>query len=653
MRNAQAPQRRRAGLGRSLCAVGLALLCAVALSGCKDSDVLTEKIVGDPGQYEVDYSLPPVSINDPSAPISDGYEHEDDAEEESNLDIEESDPLYDEDTPTSDAPVESNSQAPYASNSPATSGASQEGAGSGSSSGDSSGSGAEADGQGAAEAPSQGADDPDPEDEEDPGPEDEADPGKGPDANPDDPGDEDNKNVGPAEPGKGVVISDPENGGYDELPYANKIAAAGPYATMVQALGGKGSLAAANASWLGDVQAKGAFPGELDGVAAISEWGDGTGMNDATVQAIIDSGADTYIYSNTYGMLSTAQAATLSNAGVNVVAMPTVGVSDAQDSDIQLAVELIGELLEKSETGALDAKAMAAEWNRQHAQAMQDTLRAGEGRPATLILDGYSYNWWYQGHNGVGGNGGQISDSSSRFYTTYIDSWGDVPAGYNGFRATNRFRVWPSTEWAPDDPVGESVADFRADGVGLTPLASGKVDTHYQLYQYYLQYAGLVDTSVGFLSRNDHSDVHFALGGCWCLWGTPNSSAAETGSALFSLGDDAFPVLFVRDMNIAEKVRASAARIDRDALQVGLYNYGKDYQILVMPEGVAGNWADGTFESFLMAPWAYAGAQAALDGNADTSDCEPYIANFYTWFYRCEGNAPVSYNAVLTAVCGR
>lgn len=63
----------------------------------------------------------------------------------------------------------------------------------------------------------------------------------------------------------------------------------------------------------------------------------------------------------------------------------------------------------------------------------------------------------------------------------------------------------------------------------------------------------------------------------------------------------------------------------------GIYNVGQEYDVSVVPQGLAGSWAEGTIESFLLSSWVQ-------DKYYDTSNCASYVQQFYKYFYRYSGS---------------
>ena len=111
----------------------------------------------------------------------------------------------------------------------------------------------------------------------------------------------------------------------------------------------------------------------------------------------------------------------------------------------------------------------------------------------------------------------------------------------------------------------------------------------------------------------------------------------DSSAGYVCLGDSDYPYILVRDSSMADPICRSAAIARPSALEVGFYNVGQNYGVAVVPCGVAGNWADGTFESFLLAPYLYClyHNHDASSYHVDASYANKYVNNFYSQMYRC------------------
>lgn len=653
----------------------LLLVFAMLLTatGCRYSNVLTEKIIEAPNVAEIDYSLDPMRVENPNQESANQNTDYESSDAERQGDPEESLPDYTQDSPTveTETAQQEHSDQPYEEGEASEGGESDDNDGSASNADPARGTDGGAKDEGGNDGPVAGADEGDQEkvDEPttvtvDPNPV----PGDDPQTVDNEPVDNggnestDNTwnpgtgNVGGGDGGKDADKGQTYNDGtFAQLPQNNsKIAAAGPYATIVQSLGGRGALAATNQKWLDDLPygayGKGSDDSELVDVVGIPSWGDGASMDDATIQAIIDSGAEVVITSDSYGGVSTdAQARALNEAGVNVVVLPPIGMPDALDGDVQTCVEVTGELLKDAGSDIqYDAKAMAAEWTRLHDQAIQNTLTANGGyTPFVSALE--TQNKILQG---LHGSEREFDGPSSRqYYASYIDYWLDADSlvGLDGDGAVSdsdqnwRHSQWvyPYTEWG----VGTIGVDWSdsycrfdvSNGLGLyiamsTPREAAR--SSYAIIDYYLQCGGVCDEyagaqyssgTVGF-TYYPYGTTCVVAGNAWIKFG---QGASETR---ILPGDEASPYILVRDKSIAQNVYASATRpADKDAAIIGAYDFGQAYGVAVIPSGIGGSWADGTFESFLLAPWAYCMYQPV----ADLRDCDGYVESFYAEFYRC------------------
>jgi hypothetical protein len=97
------------------------------------------------------------------------------------------------------------------------------------------------------------------------------------------------------------------------------------------------------------------------------------------------------------------------------------------------------------------------------------------------------------------------------------------------------------------------------------------------------------------------------------------------------IGDADFPAVISRNEEYARKIRKSAEKDD------GFYNVGQDYDVYVLPEGLAGSWADGHVESFLAAPWAY----GMFQEGGSPARAAVYADSFYRTFYRTNDSGSI------------
>lgn len=615
--------------------IALLALLAIAVSlsfvGCRDSDVLTQKIIDAPGVSEIDYSLDPVRTDVPESDredISNMYEQESQSRDH---DKQQNQPEYQQDNPTTDQTAD---QQPYSRtvnpNGQATEGGKADG-----SSGDAiDPSGNEANGGSASEEgesndigagnvdessvegnPEQEPNQDQPESPagqtiqienpdltDEPQPEDDSpSPEQGQNA-----GSNDNTwNPSPSENGggageekQGATYAD---GTYDTIPSVGKIAAAGPYATIVQSLGGRGALAAAPQQWIDDLPS-GAYDNgsELIDVKGVAAWGDGKQMTDAAVQEIIDSGAEVVLTSSTYNVMSQDQANALNAAGVDVLVVPDIGIESAQDTDIVMTVDVIGELLKGAGTSIqFDSKQAAARWKSMHNLTLEACL-ANNGGYTCAQWDTALENYIYQGIDYIAEQSRISNVSVNHVFVAIVDFWADGP--------------------------GVGLSNYA--GISGTPGSFNLVD-------YYFQYAGAHRGSTATTTYlGDKTGARMKVD-----MRVPKST--DGWSPMYNPDGLSTPVVIARDERIAANVAAYAG-VDGSE-----YNLGYDYTVFVMPEGVSGSWNDGNFESFLVAPWAY----SILRGSG-TSQADQFVNDFYWTFYRSGASALVSgYGVVVQARC--
>ena len=443
----------------------LACLLAFTLSSCRESDALTEKIIGAPYEYETDYSLTPTAFDNPEAAQTDRTSQRETEEAQREDTWEENQPQYSsEDTTTTEETRTTVETQTLSSDLEASEGSTQTDEGDesitgGSLTGGTQSSGDQDDSSSAAggdEETSRGQtivvnssssstsqeedNDSDIENDEQEDQDESWDPGTG----------SSGTGGGSSTTGGTYVEGDITSG---NLPYVNSIAAAGPYATIVQALGGAGALAACDADWYNSLADEAfSYKSELSDTTVISAWDGGASMNEATFQAIVDSGAEAVITSASYGDIDQDWAERFNEAGIDVIELPVLGVTDVMDSDIETCVVAIGALLARAGSNiAYDADAMADLWVELHDAALDNTVDANGGY-TTYLMDGYSWDILFDGVGSfVSVNATHITRSSSnRFYTTVVDSWTESSESLitdtgtvSSYPYDRAFNVWP------------------------------------------------------------------------------------------------------------------------------------------------------------------------------------------------------------------
>lgn len=431
--------------------------------------------------------------------------------------------------------------------------------------------------------------------------------------------------------GPGVASGGTEN--EPLLEDVHTVAATGQLALIVQMLCGDGPLVAADESWLARMGSSGAFADEgLEDIATC--WsGDGTEAGSADVSALISVHPDAVLLSSDASGLAQAEIDQLLSAGISIQWIPfNLGSADIVDDDIVKAVQMVGEVMRSASSAGYtqySAPDMAEAYVTYHDQLIDSYVNANGGY-SYLVAGGASYGFIYQGTSSTGISTTQLS--SNRITTAFIDSWTTLSvASISSQRTYGEARMKYLAG-------SENVLDC-SDGIGLSAYGS---TGNFMLIDYYLQCGGVVDNAyegprpayasdgssrpytviAGSFSELDGAASIMQRSRPSALWFSETGDSSSSTSWK-TVGDSSFPGIIVRSQEIAQSVLGSAAKAN------GLYNVGQPYQVYVVPEGLAGSWADGTIESFLLTGWAN-GCFAQ-----DMSVCTQNIAAFYSSFYRC------------------
>lgn len=465
---------------------------------------------------------------------------------------------------------------------------------------------------------------------------------------PDNTGDEGGQGLG----GTGKVYN--ATGTYLELPEGvDAIAAVGQYATIVQMLAGEGGLAACDSEWKSAVSKKGLFPDE--GVNDLPTVWSGSAEDGYTLdlEALLKVRPSVVLADGLQVKLTNKQMDTLNQAGIDVVTVPELGSTDTSDDSILQAVQLVGQLLKDSSLVTYDTQAAAEAYVSMHDSVIETCLKANGGYTVKMI-GGTTYSYIYQDPSGKGKGTSTSNLSGTMFSTAFIDSW------TTSLKTTSK----ANRSYSSATPLyldGETMDS--STGAGLSVRVSSN---SFALMDYYFQVAGVVNNSYdGARPRNASSGKslpYLVVPGAYAslisgnetakltmrnapsaLWYSPTS---YTGSSPWvTVGDADFPYLLVRSEDYAKKVTASAGKVN------GLYNVGQSYQVVVVPQGICGSWADGTVESFLLAPWTF----CMFQEEGDLAECTSMVNSFYETFYRCAegtGSSLVSdYKQVYEATC--
>lgn len=431
-----------------------------------------------------------------------------------------------------------------------------------------------------------------------------------------------------------------------ELPEdISSIAAAGQYATIVQMLAGEGGLVAADSTWISNVQSTGAFPDEGVEELAVGWSGDDATGYTADVDALIAADPDVVLTDGVKTALSEDEQARLLAAGINVVTVPELGKTDTADDAIVSAVTVVGELLSTATGLQYDTSAMADQYLEMRANAINQCLEANGGYSYKMI-NGTPYRGIYQGTSATGTDTTELS--SNRYTTAFIDSW-----TYSITASSEAVRRYGNASLYLDGMTLDS-----SDGAGLSATNSSQ---NFMLIDYYLQVSGVVNNayegakpvSSGAESTlpylvvpGDTRNIITSTTGAAsrtapsALWYSPSSSS--TGSEWVAAGSSSFSTVLTRTEEMAQSVVTSANKTN------GLYNTGLPYVVRVVPSGLCGSWADGTIESFLLAPWAY----CVFQGGGDLEVATSYVNDFCSMFYRCGADSVIqNYSTAYSALC--
>jgi ABC-type Fe3+-hydroxamate transport system substrate-binding protein len=208
-----------------------------------------------------------------------------------------------------------------------------------------------------------------------------------------------------------------ENGDTVTLPETvNKVVAAGDAAIIVQMLGGKDILAATSSDVLSNSLASSAFSAEGIGKAQKYWDGDGTTqMSAANFTKLLTMKPDVCVTVSGSGSFSDSQIAKLKEKKIAIVTLPKMNTY----SNIVRAVKVTGNLIgdRSSESGGINAKELAAEYEDYSKDLLAKVQKKSGGR---FTWDSTDYN------NDIAINGtkkysGQTTSNGK--YTLYISGW--------------------------------------------------------------------------------------------------------------------------------------------------------------------------------------------------------------------------------------
>ncbi len=458
--------------------------------------------------------------------------------------------------------------------------------------------------------------------------------------------------------GKTEVETNDLTGKYTETPKVNSVAAFGEYAVIVQMVGGKNALAAADKDMLSS-DFKKVFADE--GASNIVEgWSDDGSAKKINVKAIIKSGAQTILVdSSSYQeSMNEADRKTLKKAGVTFSIMPRLSNS----TYIKQAVDKVGTMLSESKDigNAEKTENIAEQYSDFHDDVVQKCIDANDGKLAGSTV--------YENKNP---RASKYSFNSSAHYTLLIDKY-DSSAEFTGkFAGT----------WTPS-----------CDGIGICTYGYADTPT-----SFYIQAGGLINNAADKGSSSDSGTIpawqfsnnimnfkkskwKYSSTGEFAK--TSDVVASAWGQVLFttdvdqdgngvgaSFGTETFPTIITGSKSIkkaivnnSKKANGAYHPYDRESAPGGS-SFGKKIgssicyssigvdgansgntntfsngqisssSVHVNPHGLFSSWTAGSVESFLEAAWV----NDDVEGNKTTVGVSSLVKEFYQTFYRYDG----------------
>lgn len=468
--------------------------------------------------------------------------------------------------------------------------------------------------------------------------------------------------------GKQARKADPTRVAYDssdptqETPSVSKIAAFGTYATIVELVGGKGSLVATDADTLSSD-----FSKVFDTSKVAKGWSDGGSIGKMNVEKIVSSGAEVILATNSSYLegLSNSDFGKISKAGIKVVVMRPMTTSQY----IKKNVTTVGKMLDGSSAGehAAQASERASDYCDFHDRVLSACIQANGGSYAgkTVFQSG--------NRSDVDASG---TDADKSAYTLLVDGY-DKNARYTG-------TSFGSANWAPARGLA-----YASAGYSSSPVS------------YYIQCGGLVNNAAALSSAKSSGEIpvlqfnpnqfNFAsknwsgitvsllsdqsinnLGdssGSRPLLDSGQNSSNRTGLGS-GFGTDSFPKLITTSRSIKSAIidnskksnglyhpygwvstEGSSRNIEAFGVNIGnavMYstigvdgsNSGSESKnalgssipssaIEVTPHGVFASWVEGgTVESFLEAAWV-----SDVVKGEDGVDWDQEAKDFYSEFY--------------------
>lgn len=432
----------------------------------------------------------------------------------------------------------------------------------------------------------------------------------------------------------------------DPLP-ASAIAAYGDAAVLVEMIGGKGALAAADATLL-----KSDFPSVVDGgISVATGWsGDGTEKNSIKVDAIIKSGADTVlVYSGSE--MSKADREKLNAANVAVQQI----YPNTNTSNIKRNAQTIGAILAESDAVETDSVAMAEAYIAFMDATVDDVCAKANGSSSAVA----GSSVFEKGNNAYDGTG----DGK---YTLVMDDY-NANALYN-----KTFGDWkPVSNGALLATMGTetSATSFYVQAGGLINTAAIKGATSGKIIAWQFN-TNVMKLSKSLWSGLEKDTVFPSVSGYEGVLFTASRSSSGNSEASGNFGSDSFPRVIVGSQKAASffvKNSKNAkgiyhpfglSTLDTGGVFFGVLAGGNmilstigvdsaanpdgnvfgddgvpESAVAVCPTGLFSSWIRGTApESFLMAAWV----NDEVNEDSGEVNWKAKVKEFYSQFYRCD-----------------
>lgn len=657
--------------------VSVAALLAVAMSGCRQSEVLEQIIMTEEAVETADASRYEDSEQGEVENSRENIETEEDLDEVSGQQGD------------SDADAETGQGASY----DGEAGAAEGGVGTASGSagvtpstdGREAGDDAEsenADGDTSPEAPDAAED---PEDPSDPGAADtpvnpeETEPDEDADASNDDGNSpSDDQDPGDEEKPKKTVTDG--NGEEQEIPEdVHTVTAVGDAAVIVEMLGGSGRIAGANADFLSNSLSQALF----DDLGGINSWWDGDGsgtISDGNFAALLAAAPDVCFEISGQSTFSSDQITQLKAAGIGYMALPTLTDSES----IKSAVNIVADVLDVS-TGGQDAKKTAAEYS-DWVDNLHAEVRGAVGDVpcySTLYISEWREVGFHRMYEPAYGTTPQTTYDPSA-----VNGVLDFPEETDYMHGSAGYGIGVAVTWGwlHDEALTSELAiadifqmgkhtyntvnrasDYLGSGGELTQNMEEAYVFPYQyrfgypVYDYGYVPLYCLDMD-GLSSRSDFVETKgndgfngvTGLNVPGAVHGTEEYMMEnkipykpQDVSACMNLGDEYYPAIIAADeataasiaghnqwragylKDAAEEARCSKYGVSWYRYLIDSYDIEDTYTILVMPYGLS-NWAEGGVESPLASYWG----ACRISGRVSEEDLVSKVCSFYKTFFQ-------------------